>query len=123
MVQKLDNAKHFDVLMLMYNLIEYDKKYTKKTNPKITILEILVYKIQPEIMQSKIFTRFNFITKPCVGNGHNKNLWQYHKDYLNDKITDSELFKFESKITVRNLAAANTRDVETDMLLECLSHL
>ena len=67
--------------------------------------------------------RFNFITKPCVGNGHNKNLWQYHKDYLNDKITDSELFKFESKITVRNLAAANTRDVETDMLLECLSHL
>ena len=65
MVQKLDNAKHFDVLMLMYNLIEYDKKYTKKTNPKITILEILVYKIQPEIMKSKIFTRFNFITKPC----------------------------------------------------------
>ena len=33
------------------------KKYTKKTNPKITILEILVYKIQPEIMESKIFTR------------------------------------------------------------------
>ena len=28
------------------------KKYTKKTNPKITILEILVYKIQPEIMES-----------------------------------------------------------------------
>ena len=59
MVQKLDNAKHFDVLMLMYNLIEYDKKYTKKTNPKITILEILVYKIQPEIMQSKTFTRLH----------------------------------------------------------------
>ena len=28
-------------------------KYIKKTNPKITILEILVYKIQPEIMKSK----------------------------------------------------------------------
>ena len=40
------------------------KKYTKKTNPKITILEILLYKIQPEIMESKIFTRFSFITKP-----------------------------------------------------------
>ena len=34
-------------------------KYTKKTNPKIPILEILLYKIQPEIMKSKIFTRFN----------------------------------------------------------------
>ena len=38
---------------------------TKKTNPKITILEILLYKMHPEIMKSKIFTRFNFITKPC----------------------------------------------------------
>ena len=42
------------------------KKYIKKTNLKITILEILIYKIiQPEIIKSKIFTRFNFITKPC----------------------------------------------------------
>ena len=39
-------------------------KYSKKTNPKITILEILVYKIQPEIIKSKIFPRSNFITKP-----------------------------------------------------------
>ena len=35
--------------------------FTKKTNRKITILQILVYKIQPEIMKSKIFMRFNFI--------------------------------------------------------------
>ena len=41
------------------------KKYTKKTNPKIIILEILIYKIQTEIIKSKIFTRFDFITKPC----------------------------------------------------------
>ena len=41
------------------------KKYSKKTNPKITILEILVNKIQPKIIKSKIFTRFNFIAKPC----------------------------------------------------------
>ena len=32
--------------------------HNKKTNPKIIILEILVYKIQPEIIKSKIFTRF-----------------------------------------------------------------
>ena len=34
------------------------KKYTKKTNPKITILEILVYKIQPEITKFKFFSTF-----------------------------------------------------------------
>ena len=39
--------------------------HSTKTNPKITILEILVYKIQPEKIKSKIFTCFNFITKPC----------------------------------------------------------
>ena len=41
------------------------KKYSKKYNPEITILEILVYKIQQEIIKSKSFMRFNFITKPC----------------------------------------------------------
>ena len=39
-----------------------------KTNPKITILEILVNKIQPKIIKSKIFTYFNFITKPYSQN-------------------------------------------------------
>ena len=37
--------------------------HSKKTNSKINILEILEYKIQPEITKSKIFTRFNFFTK------------------------------------------------------------
>ena len=41
--------------------------YSKKSNPKITILEIFVYKIQPEIIKSKIFTHFNFITKQISG--------------------------------------------------------
>ena len=50
--------------MLLRENSLYDVWY-KKTNLKITILEILVYKIQPEIMKSTIFTRFNFITKPC----------------------------------------------------------
>ena len=69
------NLVQFDKLFKMWCLVRYVvlnqfptdnfKKYTKKIYPKITILEILVYKIQPEIMKSKIFTRFNFITKPC----------------------------------------------------------
>ena len=61
-----------DIIFLQFNCFranlichKQSGTYTKKTNPKITILEILVYKIQPEIMKSKIFTRFNFITKPC----------------------------------------------------------
>ena len=36
-----------------------------ESNLKISILEILVYKMQLEIITSKIFTRFNFIAKPC----------------------------------------------------------
>ena len=42
------------------------RKQSKKTNPKVIILEILVYKIQPEIIKSKVFTCFDFITKPCL---------------------------------------------------------
>ena len=42
------------------------RRFSKKTNPKITIPEILVYKIQPEIIKPKIFARFNFISKPCA---------------------------------------------------------
>ena len=45
------------------SLTDNFKKYRKKTNPKKNILKILVYKIQPEITNSKIFMRVNFITK------------------------------------------------------------
>ena len=37
------------------------KKYSKRTNPKITILEISVNKIQPEIIKFKILTCFKVI--------------------------------------------------------------
>ena len=43
------------------------KNYSKKTSPKITILDILVCKIQPEkIIKSRIFTCFNFITNILI---------------------------------------------------------
>ena len=59
------------------------KKYSKKYNPEITILEILVYKIQQEIIKSKSFMRFNFITKPCS-----------KKKRLCNKVKTSKEFKF-----------------------------
>ena len=37
------------------------------TNPKKTYF---VYELQPEIIKSKIFGRFNFITRPCSQEGH-----------------------------------------------------
>ena len=40
------------------------QKHSAKINPKITILELLVYKSQPRILKSKIFMCFNFIVKP-----------------------------------------------------------
>ena len=54
----------FDRFLKLISIDDF-KNYSKITNPKITILEILVYQIQPEIIKSKFFTRFNFITKPC----------------------------------------------------------
>ena len=61
---KLNNRK---MSMQKENTFPTDnfKKYSKKYNPKITILKILVYKIQQETIKSKSFMRFNFITKPC----------------------------------------------------------
>ena len=40
------------------------RMYSQKTNPTITILKFLVYKIQIDIVKPKMFTRFNFKTKP-----------------------------------------------------------
>ena len=40
---------------------DYFKMYSTKTSLKITIGKILVYKKQPEIKKSKIFTRLNLL--------------------------------------------------------------
>ena len=40
--------------MKTFWLVKRVRLYSLKTNPKITILEILVYKIQPEILKSVI---------------------------------------------------------------------
>ena len=39
-------------------------------------------------------------------------LWQYYKDDPNDNITQSESFKYKIKITRKNPAASNTKNVE-----------
>ena len=45
-----------------------------------------------------------------------------HKDDPNDNITDSESFKFKAKITGRNFAAGNTKDIEIVVPLKYLSN-
>ena len=39
-------------------------------------------------------------------------LWQYQKDVPNDTITDSQSFKFKTKITGRTPVNGSTKDVE-----------
>ena len=39
-------------------------------------------------------------------------LWQYNIDDPNDNITQSESFKYKTKITGKTPAAGNTKDVE-----------
>ena len=51
-----------------------------------------------------------------------ESLWQYHKDYLNYIITQSESFKSKIKITGKTPAAGNTKDVEIIVQLRYLSN-
>ena len=49
-------------------------------------------------------------------------LWQYYRDDPNDNIAQSESFKYKIKITGKNPAAGNTKDVEIAMPLRYLSN-
>ena len=49
-------------------------------------------------------------------------LWQYYKDDPNDNITQSESFKSKVKITGKNPADRNTKDIETIVPLKYLSN-
>ena len=49
-------------------------------------------------------------------------LWQYYKDDPNDNIVQSESFKSNIKITGKNPAGGNTKDVEIIVPLKYLSN-
>ena len=69
---EIDNAQDIDIVMPMYNLIEYSDNYSKISG----------------------------------------SLWQYYKDDPNGNITQSESFKSKIKITRKNPAAGNAKNVE-----------
>ena len=69
---QVDNAKDIDIVMPMYNLIEYCDNYAKTSG----------------------------------------SLWQYYRGEPNNKLADSESFKFKVKITGKTPAADNEKDVE-----------
>ena len=79
---QVDNAKDIDIVMPMYNLIEYSGNYAKTS-------EIL---------------------------------WQYYRDEPNDNLANSESFKFKVKITGKNPAAHNDKNVEIMVPLKYLSN-
>ena len=51
-----------------------------------------------------------------------ESLWQYYRDDPNDKITQSESFKYKIKITGKNPAAGNTKDVKIAIPLKYLNN-
>ena len=48
-------------------------------------------------------------------------LWQYYRDYSNGNVTQSESFKYKTKITGKTPAARNTKDVKIAVPLKYLS--
>ena len=68
----IDTTLDIDIVMPMYNLIEYSNNYSKTSG----------------------------------------SLCKYYKDEPNDNITQSEWFKFKTKITGKTPIAGNTKDVE-----------
>ena len=49
-------------------------------------------------------------------------LWQYYRDDPSDNITRSESFKNKTKITGKNTAAGNTKEVKIAVPLNYLSN-
>ena len=49
-------------------------------------------------------------------------MWQYYRDDPNDNITQSELLKYNIKITGKTPAAGNTKDVTIAVSLKYLSN-
>ena len=79
---QIDNAKDVDIVLIMYNLIEYCDNYSKISG----------------------------------------DLRQYCRDQPNDNLADSESFKSKIKITGKNSAAGNEKDVEIMVQLKYLSN-
>ena len=79
---QVDNAKDIDIVMPMYNLIEYSDNYAKTTG----------------------------------------SLWQYFRDEPNDALRNSESFKSKIRITGKNPANDNEKDVEIMVPLKYLSN-
>ena len=79
---QVDNAKDIDIVMPMYNLIEYNDNYVKTSG----------------------------------------SLWQYYRDEPNNNLANSESFEFKVKITGKNPAADNEKDVEIMVPLKYLSN-
>ena len=77
---QIDHAKYINVVMPVYNLIEYSKNYSKTSG----------------------------------------GLWQYYRDEPNDDITESESFKYKTKIIGKNPDAGNTKDVKIAIPLKYL---
>ena len=77
-----DNAQDIDIVMPMYNLMEYSDNYSKTSG----------------------------------------SLWQYYKDDPNDNVTQSGSFKSKIKITGKNPAAGNTKEVEIIVPLKYFSN-
>ena len=90
---EIDNAKDIDIVMLMYNLIEYTDNYSKTPG--------------------NLWQQYKDDPNDCDNYSKTSgSLFQYLKDIPNDNLARSELFKSKVKITGKTSDDGNTQDVE-----------
>ena len=69
-----------------------------------------------------VMPMYNLIEYSELNSKISGSLWQYYKDYPNDKKTQSKWFESKMRITGKTPAGGNTNDVEIIAPLKYLSN-
>ena len=116
--------KIFDIVMPMYNLVEYSDNYSKTSGSRFANCKSEIN--NAEIDNAKdiniVMPMYNLIEYSDNYSKTSESLRQYYKDEQNDNLADSESFKSKVKITGNTPDDGNTKDVEIIVPLRDLNN-
>ena len=97
---QVDNAKDVDFVMSIYNLIKYSDNYSKTSGSLLQYYNV-----------DFVTAIYNLIKYSDNYSKTSGSLLQYYGDEPNYILTDSELFKYKTKITGKTPSDDNPEDV------------